>query len=635
MGGFSKVTTIQDLNDAFNPLTGVFLRERKDRSFSSLLQMYGEIDILEGLRFRTQGALQIGVEHSYNYMQANQNGNLTNPRSLTESYSWGYRPLIENILTYDKQFGQHKITALFGNTYAAGGRYRGANMEGAGFPNDELRHIAIAPENRIVGGGSGLSTTRVSYFTRLNYMYKDRYIFTFSGRRDGSSVFGPNNRIGYFPSFAAAWRASEEEFLKGISFISDLKLRASWGVLGNDFIPAFIDRPFIWRGNGGNNTVVYTLGQNEAINLGATVVSVPNPNLKWEETVQTDIGFDLAMFNNRLNINFDYYNRNSKDLLVFVPLPLSTGLGAPFENQPSILTNAGSVVNKGFELTVGYQNRIGDFSYSINANAARNINRVESVGVEGGSISGGGFDAVATMTRTQAGHPLGAFYGYRMDRVVSTSAEATALADRQQGIRAGDILFQDLNGDGKVTSADQTFLGSPIPGWNYGSNINLAYKRFDLMISLVGVADVQVVNALKFWTEGMSRPFNSSTAVLSRWRQDGDVTNIPRAGQNANGNQNLRPSDRFIESGAFTRLRNLTLGYNIPANALEKTKVINTLRVYVTAQNLLTFTNYSGYDPEISANSNDERAFLFNRGIDRGQFPQPRSFMLGVRIDFK
>ncbi len=327
------------------------------------------------------------------------------------------------------------------------------------------------------------------------------------------------------------------------------------------------------------------------------------------------------MFNNRLNINFDYYNRNSKDLLVFVPLPLSTGLGAPFDNQPSILTNAGSVVNKGFELMVGYQNRIGDFSYSINANAARNINRVESVGVEGGSISGGGFDAVATMTRTQAGHPLGAFYGYRMDRVVSTAAEATALADRQQGIRAGDILFQDLNGDGKVTDADQTFIGSPIPGWNYGSNINLTYKRFDLMLSFVGVADVQVVNALKFWTEGMSRPFNSSTAVLSRWRQDGDVTNIPRAGQNANGNQNLRPSDRFVENGAFTRLRNLTLGYNIPANALEKTKIINTLRIYLTAQNLLTFTKYSGYDPEISANSNDERDFLFNRGIDRGQFP--------------
>jgi TonB-linked SusC/RagA family outer membrane protein len=634
LGGFSKVTTIQDLNDAFNPLTAVYLTEQKARSLSTLLQLYGEVDIIEGLRYRAQSSLQIGVDHFYYYGLPNQNGNLTNPRNLTENYGWGYFPLVENILTYDKRFGQHKITALVGNTYANGGRYRTASMSGADFPNDELRHIGAAPTNRVTGGSSGIGTTRVSYFARLNYIFNDRYILTLSGRRDASSVFGPNNRIGYFPSVAAAWRISEEKFFKDISFISDLKLRASWGILGNDFIPPFVDRPFVWRGNGGSNTVVYTLGDGKVTNLGATVVTVPNPNLKWEETTQTDIGFDLAMFNNQLTIGFDYYNRNSRDLLVFVPLPISTGLGAPFENQPSVLSNAGNVVNKGFELTLGYRGQAGDFTYSVNTNIARNINEVISVGVEGGSISSGGFDGVASMTRTQAGHPLGAFYGYRVDRVVSTAAEAVSLAERQLGIQAGDILFQDLNGDGKVDDADQTFLGSPIPGWNYGANINLGYKGFDLMMSFVGVADVQTVNALKYWTEGTTRPFNSSTAVLSRWRKDGDVTNMPRAGQNANGNLNLRPSDRYVESGAFTRLRNLTVGYTLPTAILEKTQFIRNVRVYVTAQNLLTFTKYSGYDPEVSASNNEDRAFLFNRGIDRGQFPQPRTFMLGFQVGF-
>ncbi len=470
----------------------------------------------------------------------------------------------------------------------------------------------------------------------------DKYLFTASFRRDGSPVFPADNRFANFPAFGVAWKISEENFLKNIPFISELKLRASYGITGNSNIP--LQRAVIFRGSPTN--IVYAFGENRNMVGGATVNQPIDPSTRWETTVQTDVGLDVGLLNNRLNLSFDYYNRNNRDLLVGVPISLSSGFGGPFDQVGTVIRNAATAFNRGFEATINFRGEIGEFKYSIGGNVAYNRNEVVSLGAgqpfNSASVTGG-----YLATRTEQGQPIASFYGYRVDRVASTQADVDRLnqlarertgnanAVYQTQLRPGDIIFRDLNGDGQVTERDQTFLGNPLPLWNYGGNINLAYKGLDLMIGIYGVAGLELWNDLTYWLEGTTRPFNSSAALVDRWRREGDVSEFPRAGQNANGNLNLRASDRFIENGAFMRVRNVTLGYNLPSSLLGKTKnVLSSARVYVTAQNLFTFTQYSGYDPEISAQAQGARNFIFTRGIDNGQFPQPRSFMVGLQLGF-
>ena len=639
LGGYSKVTTILDQNDALNPLPGIYLTEKLSRGVSNLFQLWGEVDIINGLKFRTQANIGLSNSNSYNYTGEYLNGNTKTDRKIDESYSFAVSPIIENILTYSRTFGRHDFSLMAGNTFNEGNRSRSVNLTGAGFTNDLIKQIGVSKSNSITGAGSTIYASR-SYFGRITYAFHDRYLMNASIRQDINPAFGKAYRKGNFPSVGVAWKLANEEFMKNVSFISDLKIRGSWGITGNANIGLFLTDPTVYRGYG-NNNIVYSFGDNKAFQQGATVTRVPNPFLKWEETTQTDFGLDFGILQNRLQVSVDYYKRNSKDLLLDVKLPVSTGLGDVY-NDASMVQNAANAINKGFEVSLSYAGQAGDFNYSVSANTGYNKNNVVSLG-HGGPIVSGTTNGGINITKTDVGAAIGSFYGFQVDHVVSNTADVTRYNEQaiskgfktyQDGLKAGDIVYKDLNGDGQITDADQTFLGSAIPVWTYGGSVNLSYKVWDLSMGLAGIGEVKVYNALRYWTEGTTRPFNSSTAVLAAWKKDGDVTDMPRSGQNTPSN--LRASDRFLENGSFMRLRNLTLGFSIPKEILNSTtgKVFSSFRIYATAMNLLTLTSYKGYDPEVSASVNDAKSFIFTKGVDTGQYPQPRTLLLGLQVGF-
>ncbi len=640
LGGYSKVTTTVDLNDAFNPLTGINLTSRRSHGQTMLGQFYGEVELLKGLRFRSQFNITYGSGQGNRFTRANQNGNLTFASEAEENYYFYWSPVLDNLLYYDKEIGNHRIGLMVGQNWQSGGRFRNVNLRGSNFINDNIKQVGVAGTQNISSAGAGQGAPSYAYFGRANYSFKDKYLLNASIRRDAVAVFLGDNRFAVFPSFGAGWRISEEDFFQGGNFLSNLKLRASWGQSGNARSGLFATSANVFTG--GQNNTGYTFGDSKTFVGGATINALPNPNLRWEETTQTDVGLDIGLWNNSVNIALDWYNRFNDDLIVNVPIPPSTGAGVVNFAPQAIPTNVAAARNRGIEATIGMDRRMGDFFFGINVNFAYNQNVVVRLDKDSLPIIGGNFADVVAMTRTVVGQPIGSFYGYRTAGIASTTAQVTALNSGtprksdgtrdlyQKDFKVGDRIFQDLDGDGIITEKDQTFLGNPIPRFQYGGNITAGYKGLDLFISLQGVAGLEVINALKYTTEGATRPFNSSTALLNRWKAEGDAAEFPRAGQNADGSKNLRGSDYYVESGAFLRFRTITLGYNLP-----KIKNISNVHVYLTGQNLITVSNYTGYDPEVSTQfPDDDRLLIFERGIDFGQYPQPRSIIFGVDVSF-
>lgn len=642
LGGFGIVTSALDGNDTQNPLIQPSLRDVKSRDLNNYLQLFGELDILKGLKFRSQLGAAYNFGQNYNYNPTYAGNQLITQNQISEGYNYNLGYIIENYFTYNTLIKKHSINLTAGNSYRDGGVTRSVNLVGSNFANDEIHQIGVAKTVNFSNGRANSGARFISYFGRLNYTFNDKYILTLTGRRDATSLFSKANRVGYFPSVGLGWRLSEEGFMKDIGFISDLKLRGSWGKTGNSNINGFTYQSNVWTGSG--NSVVYPLGPSEALVNGATVAVPSTPNLKWEATTTVDVGVDASFLQGKFNVSAGYYNRKNEDLLVNVPVALSTGYGGVSGASSSQLINAASAFNRGFELSLGYNDKAGNLSYGININGAYNKNEVTSLGTQGAvPIISGAFYSVPSMTRTEVGQPIGSFYGYVYDHVAIDAADIEKYdqiarsktgdpnAVYQSGLLPGDRIFKDVNGDGVVNASDQTFLGSPVPKWNYGLNLNLAYKNFDLMASLQGVAGADLINGMKYYLEGVALPFNTKTTVLNRWQKPGDITDIARAGQNYGTAANLRASSWFVENGAFARIRNVTLGYTIPENKIGPltSDMLSNLRIYFTAQNLFTFTKYSGYDPEVSGGS-----FIFARGIDTGAIPQPRTLMLGVQVGF-
>jgi len=642
LGGYAIATSAQDGNDTRNPLIDPNLHDIKDRDFNTYFQIYGELQILKGLTFRSQLGGRVGFSHFSDYNPTYASNQLVTQDQIDVDYNYGMRYVFENYFSYNNTWGKHTLGLTLGNSYRDGGIASDVSLVGSDFANDEIHQIGVA-KTRSVGLATANSQARfISYYARINYTYNEKYILTLTGRRDATSLFSDSNRVGYFPAAGIGWRISQEPFMKSVSFISDLKLRASVGKTGNSNIEGFSYQSNVWTG--GANSVVYPLGPDETLINGATVAIPATPNLQWETTVQTDIGLDASLFRDRLTVSADYYKRNNRDLLVNVPVALSTGYGGLDGASSSQLINAASAYNSGFELALGFRGTAGEVTYGVSVNGAYNKNEVTSLGTQGAvPIISGSFYDVSSMTRTEKDHPIGAFYGYVYDHVAIDQADVDKYnkmaadktgdpnAEYQAGLLPGDRIFKDINHDGQVTEADKTFLGSPIPRWTYGGSINLAYKNFDFMASFEGVADVQLINAMKFYMEGEPLPFNGKTAVLKRWQKPGDVTDIARAGQHFSTSANLRASSWYVENGDYLRVRNVSLGYTIPPESLKSLthSTITNLRVYLTAQNLFTFTNYSGYDPEIGTGN-----FIFSRGIDRGATPQARTLIFGVQVGF-
>lgn len=651
-GGYSNTTNVDDFSNGDNPLAPIYLNKPRSNNYVFFPQVFGELDITKWLQFRTQFSAEIGggKSESYQYFYLSGN-NLSQPRRATLGFNNYAHYTWENYFSLNKTFGNHVVTATLGNSYLDPGKSSSLNGTGSNIPNDNIQNISVAQSQTVTGSSFGYARSAIiSYFGRLGYTFDEKYIVSASYRRDGASNFGANNRFGDFYGVGLAWRFVDEDFAaNSLSFLSDGKLRIGLGRTGNNSIPTTGVTSVLTFSGDPNGNLVYSLGTNEDFIPGTTIRTLANPNIKWESTDQTDIGLDLAFLNNKLSFSVDWYLRKSSGLLVSVPVSGSTGASIS-DGQPSKYANAASAQNKGIEIALGYRNATSrGLLYNVSGNFSFNENLVNSLGDEfAAPIQAGAFSNLPTFTYTAAGSPIGSFYGHKLSHIAKDQAEIDALnqkarevsgdpnAQYQAGLLPGDFIFKDLNGDGFVNANDREILGNPIPKFIFGFNAGMNYKNFDFNLVLSGVGGLQLLNAFKFVTHNQATGHNASTDMLNRWRQPGDNASLPRAGQSANGDGNLRPSDWWLENGSYARLRNLTLGYTLPSSLLSSIgngKVFSSLRIYVAAQNLFTITKYSGYDPEIGTQNGGN--FIFSRGIDdRLQLPQPRTFLGGLQIGF-
>jgi TonB-linked SusC/RagA family outer membrane protein len=646
LGGYQGPHSALDGQDAENPVRIALLNSYETQNYSLIGNIYAEAQIINGLNFKSViGLEEVRVNDNQfepMYDDDDQAGGAThfNDRANIRKNWSNYRSLIyTNSLTYKKTFAEkHNLDALGLIEYSTTDRAF-ANISSRDGISNEVEQLSNT--NSSVSSQSD-EYLRIGYLGRVNYNYQSKYMLAASMRWDASSRFGNDYRWGSFPSVAAGWKIDQESFMQSIPVISTLKLRGSWGKSGNDRI--------------GNYSYAATLTSNmnypinDAAAKGTTPSGVDNKKLKWEVTGMTNIGLDLGLLKDQFTLTFEYYKRKSDDLLMNLLTAPSLGIWSG-----SMPANVGSVETNGIELQLGYNDSEGDFQWSANLNLGTAKNEVISLGGLKSINAGGQFEG-ESITRLAPGESLFHFYGWQFDGVFATDADATAyLGGGQAGAKGGDYRVRDVAGndanggltgpDGKITDADRTIIGNPYPDFTLGVNVNASYKGFDLNVFIQGTYGNDICNTNIYDLEGMPRLFNAGVNVLNRWQKQGDVTDIPR-GKGASRNNQI--SNRYIEDGSYTRLKNITLGYTIPSK-LFKDK-ISKLRVYISAQNIITLTNYSGLDPEIGfyQPSSTGTGFIgsgatvaggypavnFNTGIDYGVYPMPKSFMGGIQITF-
>jgi TonB-linked SusC/RagA family outer membrane protein len=630
LGGYSRGTI--DYNGYNNPVADLMMRDNKTHELRVFGNMYGEVDILKGLKYKTSVALDMWRYDVNTFTKTYANGMFTYPSTLDEYFCWGNSFIYENVLSYTRQIGVHDFLVLAGNSLSKSiDRYY--SLTGSGFTNDQVRVIPVGV-GQINNSGTGADqSAKLGYFARINYSLANKYMFQANFRADASYNFSPEHRWGYFPAFSVGWKLSEESFIKGhFDFINLLKLRAGWGKSGNDLI-----NPYGYSAQVSNFFPDYIFGN--TLVSGSTIISLWNPSIVWETSATSNIGMDLSVLNNQIRFTADYFIKNTQDILVEYPMPSSTGIGLSGGSGGSAYRNAASVVNKGLELTVDYKKVIrNDFIFNISANVTFIKNEVTSLG-DGLPILSGDFLG-NSITRTEKGIPIGSFYGFKVDKVYSTQAEVDADNQNaesihgtgsayQENAKAGDIRFVDIDGDGWITEKDKTIIGNPIPDIGFGLALGASYKGFDFSANFAGVYGNEIFYKNQYWLEGMVFTTNASVKIKDRWKQDGDVTSMPRA-VSPDANQNTRISDRWVHDGSYVRLKTFSLGYTVPTSILKTItfNVVSSLKLYFTAQNLFTITKYPGCDPEINSGSN------LAQGIDISQYPQSKLYMFGLQVSF-
>jgi TonB-linked SusC/RagA family outer membrane protein len=605
-----------------NPLLRARSIDNQLRNLRMFGNIFGEFEILPGLKWKTNVGIDTDNNRSTTWEPKAERGHYRNLQAiLGETYSQGLNWLLENTLSYSVALRGHRISAVAGQT-AQKNNVNWIGVTARDFQNEQLQVVNGSKDTERRASGTGSIYTLASYLARVNYSFKDKYLLSASVRRDGSSNFGANHKWGNFPSISAGWNIAEESFMKSITPVNSLKIRASWGQLGNDAIGAFGYLSSIRLGTVNDN---YVLGANQALEIGASMSRPGNPNLKWETSEQTNFGVDASFLNERLYLTADYFIKTTKDMLVSLPVSFEAG----FQTAPSV--NGGKVRNSGVELLLGYRSEIGGFTFDVSGNLATLRNEVLSLGV-GQPIAGPtlGFTSISS-SFTEVGQSIGYFRGYVVDGIYQTNDEVNKTL--QPNAVAGDFRFRDVNGDNQLSDADRVKLGSPWPTMTYGMNFDFGYKGFDLNIMLQGVAGNQIFHSNKFAIYplkyfGGSGVVNGSKEVLNRWTPGSGTNEIPRlAYVDANGNY-ANSSSFYVEDGDYMRIRNLTLGYRIPQSLISKAKMFQSARFYVSAQNLFTFTKYSGFDPEIGSTN------PLQSGVDNGVYPQPRTFMAGINFGF-
>jgi TonB-linked SusC/RagA family outer membrane protein len=605
---------------ADNPVLRARSMDNRLKNSRVVGNVFGSYELIPNLKFRTSFGIDNAHNRNTSWEPTANRGHYRNLQAyLSETADGDLTWLIENTLSYNKLLGKHNISVVVGQT-AQKSESDWITAIGREFANEQLQVINGSKTDLRQASGTRGDYALASYLARVNYTFNDRYLFSASIRRDGSSNFGPNNKWGNFPSVSAGWNISEENFMKELTFINSLKIRASWGQLGNDAIGAFGYLNTIRSGTASDN---YVFGAGQDIVLGSTMSRPGNPNLKWETTEQTNIGVDAAFFNQKVYLTADYYIKNTKDMLVNLPVAYEAG----FLTAPSV--NGGAVQNRGFEFVLGYRTQVGDLKIDVNGNFSTLKNEVTSLGV-GRPINGPTLQySSMSASYTEVGQPIGYYRGYVVDGIYQTNEEVNK--SFQPNAVAGDFRFKDINGDNVLSDADKVKLGKPWPDIMYGMNLDLAFKGFDLNVLLQGIAGSEIFHYNKFTIYPMkyfggSGVVNSSVNVLDRWTPGSGKNEIPQLKYtDANGNY-ANASSFYIEKGDYLRVRNVVLGYSIPPSVFSKLNSIKNVRFYVSAQNLFTFTSYTGFDPEVGS-TNPIRA-----GIDDGIYPMARTFTAGINI---
>jgi len=604
-----------DVSGFLNPVAFANKVKYENGVSSVIGNVYGEYTFIPNLTFKTSFGFNYAsvVDQFFQPSDALRNGTATGTAFSSTVDGW----INENTLSYSREIGNHRLSGVMGYSQqernslairATGTQYATNNIP-------TLNAAVLPTEASSSTSGYGLS----SAFARLGYAYADRYLFELTARRDGSSRFGQNKRYAIFPAVSAAWRISNESFWQKSSFINDLKIRGSIGKTGNQTIGDYVAQG------------EYATGASYAGQSGIYLRTIPNPDLTWETTLQYNAGIDISLFKSRVAVNIDAYVKNTSNLLLDVPLPNSSGFG-------SVLQNVGSTQNRGLELSLNTVNlKSENINWTSNFNISFNRNKVTNLYSGANSIINGvgaGLSgSLVSYSILQVGQSIGSFYGWRQSGVYRYSADNnTGLKNASVGtngyiFKGGDMIFQDLNANNSIDNDDRQIIGNALPKFTGGFNNTFSYKNFDLSLLLTFSYGNDILNGTRYAAESATG-FNGSLALLNRWRNEGDITTMPRANY-VDPAGNRRFSDRWLEDGSYLRAKNLTLGYTLPKTLMDKLSV-KTCRVYLTAQNLFTITKYTGYDPEASSFNGR----VTEIGIDQGTYPQYRAFILGLSVGF-
>ncbi|WP_145857107.1 SusC/RagA family TonB-linked outer membrane protein [Pedobacter suwonensis] len=582
---------------------------------------FAEIEPIANLKFRSSLGTKVAFYGGDSYTplfylnSSSKNDKKSFYREINTvlNYNW------ENTLSYARNFGKHHAFIILGQGYYMDNNSRSLNTTYQNIIANSFYEANLnydpGTANKLVGGGDGTLHVVNSLFTRVTYDYDEKYLFTGIMRRDGSSRFGTNNRFGYFPSFSLGWVPSKEAFWKENDIVNFLKIRGGYGVTGND---ALGDFRYVSLVSSGRN---YTFGTTDQSVIGWSPAALSNPDLKWEETRQTNIGFDATLFTD-FTLSAEYFKKKTVGVLQTPDIPLYVGAaGGPTQN-------VGDMQNTGFEFELGYRKKIGEFNLGVNGNISFLKNKVTRLlpgktFIEDNAQS---FQTMGNFTRTGLGRSFNEYYGYDMLGIFQTQAEidsyvGPAGTKLQPNAKPGDIKFANLNGDNEINSSDRTFLGSPIPKYTYGITINLAYKNWDLVAFGNGVGGNQIFQGLRRLDVTYA---NWQTKILDRWTPANPSTSLPRIVESDPNGNYIKFSKLYLEKGDYFRLKTLQVGYTLPQNVSKKIGA-QKVRAYLMSENLWTITQYTGYDPEIGGTV---------LGVDRGVYPQARSFMIGLNVGF-
>jgi len=628
--GFRGVNSVLDGGDPTNPIEDAKVKNPGNRRTAKILgTAYLEVNFTNWLKFRSTFGIDYSNGLDYRFSPIfNDSGTVAGSNAIlatiTNNRAISTVQLYTQQLTFDKSFGDHHVNAIAVYEYQ-GQKIRNENANGKQASNQlqTLNNASNTFVQTLIAENS-----IISYIGRINYDFKGKYLLSGAIRRDGLSVWAPGKKWQTFPSGSIGWRIDQEEFMKSMPKISELKLRAGYGITGLNGTNL---GNYPWLVSVNANSAYYPFGNTINSGPASSIQALGNTELNWEKTKQLNIGLDLGLLHNTFTLSAEYYQRKTDNLILAVPLPPSVGYLTTTVNQ-----NIAAMKNNGFELQLGYNDRHGDFQWNASGNISIITNKVLSLAPGVANIEAGS-DVDLTegynVTNTAPGHAIQSYYGWVVEGIFQSQDEVSKHATQAAGTGPGDIKFKDLNGDGVIDNKDRTFLGSFIPKLTYSLNVGANYKNFGLSVFFQGVQGNKIYNALRTTTEGMVRFFNAGTKVLNAWTPTNTNTDVPRA-ISSDPNQNARPSNRFLEDGSYLRLKNVMLSYTIPDKSLQSiTKgIVSNFKIYVSAQNILTFTKYTGFDPEVG-NRAPGSSSLTN-GIDYAVYPQPKAYQVGITANF-